>query len=80
VSSEDAFKRLAMFIESIRKEVDTIHNVTRQINIGMQPRTKRSKTRIVERRIDELYDRFQHNRITERDLLRGLSLSLLCEK
>ena len=63
-----------LFIDSIRKEVDTVHDMIRQINSGMQPRTKRSKTRIAERRIDELYDRFRNGRITERDLLRGLSL------
>lgn len=42
---------LCLFVDPIRKEVDTIHDMIRQIHSGMQPRTKRSKTRIAERRI-----------------------------
>ena len=69
-------KRLQKTHPNILLFIDLI----RQIHSGMQPRTKRSKTRIAERCIDELYDRFQNNRITERDLLRGLSLFVVHKK
>ena len=39
----------------------------------MLPRTKRSQTRTSERRIEELYDRFNQNKITVQELLRALS-------
>ncbi|CAF1623485.1 unnamed protein product [Didymodactylos carnosus] len=61
------------FIDSIRKEVDTVHDIIIQINSGMRPRTKRPKSRIVEQRMKELYDRFHNNQITVHDLLRRLS-------
>ncbi|CAF2982191.1 unnamed protein product [Rotaria sp. Silwood2] len=61
------------FIDSIRKEVNTIHDIITQINVGMGPRTKRLKSRITEQRTKELYDRFNNNQITVQELLHGLS-------
>ena len=69
-----------LFIVLIRKAVDTIHDISRQIHSGMLPRKKRAKTRTAGRRIDELYDRFQYKRITERELLRELSLFVAHKK
>jgi len=63
-----------MFIDSLRKEVNTIHDLIIQINSGMGPRTKRSKVRLAEQRTKELYDRFNNNQIHVEELLRGLSL------
>jgi hypothetical protein len=42
----------------------------------MGPRTKRSKTRIVEQRTKELYDRFNNNKITVQTSLSRLSFFL----
>ncbi len=52
--------------------MNTIHDFVRQINSGMQPRTKQSESRIAEQRINELYDRFNNNKITAQYFLRGL--------
>ena len=41
-----------LFIELIRKEEDTVHDIIYQINRGVHLRMKRWKTRIAERRID----------------------------
>ena len=71
---------IRLFIVLIRKEVDTIHDIIYQIHSGMLPRKKRAKTRIAGRLIDELYDRFEHNRITEHELLRELSLFVAHKK
>ncbi|CAF1216598.1 unnamed protein product [Rotaria sp. Silwood1] len=68
------------FIDSIREEVHTIHDLIQQINSGMPPRTKRSQTRTSERRIKELYDRFNQNKITVQELLRGLSFYVANKK
>ena len=62
-----------VFIDSIRKEVDTVHDLIIQVKSGMQPRTKRSNSRIAENRMEELYNRFRNNRITVNELLHGLS-------
>ena len=48
-----------------------MHGIISQVNSGMQPRTKRSKNRLAEQRMKELYDRFQ-KAISIHDLLRGL--------
>ena len=68
------------FIDSIREEVHTILDLIQQINSGMPPRTKRSQTKTSERRIKELYDRFNQNKITVQELLRGLSFYVANEK
>ena len=60
--------------------MDTVHALIDQVNNGMKPATKRSKTRVTERRIEELYTRFKNNRITIDDLLRGLSLFVAHKK
>ena len=61
------------FIDTIRKEVDTIHTLIIQINGGMCPRTKRLLTRIAQDRTNELYDRFNNTAITAQELLHELS-------
>ncbi|CAF1362499.1 unnamed protein product [Rotaria sordida] len=68
------------FMESIKKEINTIHDLILQIDTGMQPRSKRSRSKIAEQRMKELYDRFNNNKITAQDLLRGLSFSVANEK
>jgi hypothetical protein len=67
-------------MDSIRKETNIIHDLILQINSGMQPRSKRSQSKIAEQRIKELYDRFNNNKITAQDLLRGLSFFVANEK
>jgi len=62
-----------LFIDSIRIEVNRVHELIRQINSGMEPRTKGSQSRISEQQIKGLYDRFNSNQITGQDLLQGLS-------
>lgn len=68
------------FIDSIRKEVHTVHDLITQVNCGMQPREKRSQSKIAERRIKELYNRFDHNQITADELLQKLSFFVANEK
>lgn len=69
-----------LFIDSIRNEVNTVHDLIAQIHSGMEPRLKRPKTRLAERRIDELYRRFAADRISARELLRGLSFFVAHKK
>ena len=57
---QKAHPNIWLFVDSIRKKVDTIHDMIRQIHSGMQPRTKRSKTRISERRIISSTIEFRH--------------------
>ena len=54
--------------------MNTVHDIIAQIHSGMEPRLKRPKTRLAERRIEELYRRFAADQISARELLRGLSL------
>ena len=68
------------FIDSIRNEVHTVRDLISQINCGMQPREKRNQSKIVERRIKELYDRFDNNKITVDQLLHQLSFFVANEK
>ena len=77
---QKAHPNIWLFIDSIRKEVSTVHDLITQVNTGMGPRTKRSKSRIAEQRIAELYNRFNDNEITPQDLLRGLSFFVANEK
>jgi hypothetical protein len=56
--------------------VNTIHDLTLQINSGMRPREKRPLSKTVEQRIQELYNRFDNNNIAVRELLRELSFLL----
>jgi hypothetical protein len=67
---------VSLFIDSIRREVNTIHNLILGINSGMRPREKRPLSKTVEETIQELYDRFDKNNIAERELLRELSFLL----
>ncbi len=60
----------------MQKEINTIHDLIRQINRGTQPHTKQSQSTFAEQQIEELYDRFNNNNITAQDLLRGLSVLL----
>ncbi|CAF3352145.1 unnamed protein product [Rotaria sp. Silwood1] len=69
-----------VFMDSLRKEINTIHDLIVQINTGMKPRSKRSQSKIAEQRMKELYDRFNNNKITAQDLLRGLSFFVANEK
>ncbi len=46
----------------------------------MRPRTKRSKSRIAQQRMKELYDRFHNKRILVPELLRGLSFFVAHDK
>jgi hypothetical protein len=66
-----------LFIDAIRKEVNTVHSLIIQINNGMCPRTKRLLTRITRDRTNELYDRFNNNAIIMKELLK--ELSFLCQ-
>lgn len=68
------------FIDAIQKEVDTVHSMINQINSGMPMRMKKTKSRISERRMKELYDRFHEKRMTIEDLLRGLSFFVAHKK
>lgn len=61
------------FIDSLRKEIDTVHTLIYQIQVGMQPRTKRFQSKLMENRIQQLYHRFDSETITVNDLLRGLA-------
>lgn len=67
-------------MDAIRKEVEIVHGIISQVNSGMQPRMKRSKSRLAEQRIQELYDRFQKKTISIHDLLRGLSFYVAHKK
>jgi len=62
-----------LFIDAIRKQVNTVHSLIVQINNGMCPRTKRLLPRIARDRTHELYDRFNNNTITVEELLKELS-------
>ncbi len=62
-----------LFIDSIRNEVHTVHDLICQINSGMRPREKKSQSKIVEQRVKELYNRFYDEKITIESLLRELS-------
>ena len=77
---QKAHPNIWLFIDSIRKEVSIAHDLITQVNTGMQPRTKRSNSRIAEQRITELYNRFNNNQIIPQDLLRGLSFFVANEK
>ncbi|CAF1532431.1 unnamed protein product [Adineta ricciae] len=68
------------FIDSIQNEIDTIHSLVVQIASGMQPQTKRSKSRIVQQRVKELYDRFDNGKISIHDLLHRLSFFVAHEQ
>ncbi|CAF1401753.1 unnamed protein product [Adineta ricciae] len=69
-----------IFMDSIRHETNTIHDLIQQIHSGMPPRTKRSQTRTAQQRMTELCNRFNQNEITMRDLLRGLSFYVANQK
>ena len=62
-----------LFIDSIRNEVHTVHDLISQINSGMQPREKKTQSKLVQQRVKELYDRFQNKKITIESLSRELS-------
>ncbi|CAF4424172.1 unnamed protein product [Rotaria socialis] len=62
-----------VFIDAIQKEVHTVHNLIFQINSGMKPRAKRPKSKIVEQRMKELYERFDNKQIDPQQLLKQLS-------
>ena len=79
-SLQKSHPNIWLFMDSIRKEVHTIHDLIQQINSGMPPRTKRSQTRIAEQRMKELYDRFNQNKITVQELLRSLSFYVANQK
>jgi len=61
------------FIDSIKKEVQTVHDLIAQINCGMRPREKKTQSKLVEGRIRELYNRFDNKTITVESLLQELS-------
>ena len=63
-----------LLVDAIRSKVDIVHDIIVQIGTGTEPREKRPKTRIAERRMEVLYRRFENDQITPRSLLRGLSL------
>jgi hypothetical protein len=50
-----------------------------QVNIGMDPRTKKKNSRIAEQRTNELYNRFNNNQIIVQELLHGLTFSVANE-
>ena len=68
------------FIDSIKNEVHTVHNLISQINSGMTPREKKTQSKIVERRIKELYSRFSQGKITVEELLHQLSFFVTTKK
>jgi hypothetical protein len=68
------------FIDSIKNEVHTVHNLVSQINSGMAPREKKSQSKIVERRTAELYSRFNQGKITVEELLHQLSFFVTTKK
>ena len=59
--------------DTIQKEVYTVHNLIFQINITMKPRAKRSKYKIVEQRMKELYERFDNKEIHPQQFFKQLS-------
>jgi hypothetical protein len=61
------------FIDSIKNEVQTVHDLIAQINSGMRPREKKNQSKIVEGRIRELYSRFDNKKIAVESLLQELS-------
>jgi len=65
--------RVRVFIDTVRKEVNIIHDLIIQISVGMPPRPKRTNTKTAEQRIKGLYHQFHDNQISAPDLLRGLS-------
>ncbi len=70
---EKTYLNIWHFIDSIRKEIDTIHDIITEINIGMGPHTKRLKFRITEQRTKQLYDQFNNNQILVQELLHRLT-------
>ena len=62
-----------LFINSIQNEVHTVHDLIRQINSGMRPREKKTQSKLVEQRVQELYNRFNNKKITVEFLLQELS-------
>ena len=59
-------------MHEIRKEVEIVYGMISQVNNAMQPRTKRSKSKIAEQLMNERYDRFQKKTMAIHNLLRGL--------
>jgi len=68
------------FIDSIKNEVHTVHNLISQINSGMAPREKKVQPKIAERRTKELYSRFNQGKITVEEFLHQLSFFVTNEK
>jgi len=51
-----------LFIDSIRTEAQTVHELIAQIDSGIRIREKKTQSKIVEGRIKELYDRFNNKK------------------
>ncbi len=69
-----------VFIDSIRNEVQTVHDLIAQIDSGMRPREKKTQPNIVEGRIKELYNRFNNKKIKVESLLQELSFFVVHQK
>jgi hypothetical protein len=61
------------FIDSIKNEVQTVHDLIAHINCGMRTREKKTQSKIVEGRMRKLYNRFDNKTITVESLLQELS-------
>ena len=70
---QKAHPNVWVFINSIKNEIQTVHDLISQINSGMRPREKKAQSKVVEQRVKELYQRFNDKKITVDNLLQGLS-------
>jgi hypothetical protein len=60
--------------------VQTVHDLITQIDSGIRPREKKTQSKIVERRLKELYDRFNNKKITVESLLQELNFFVVHQK
>jgi len=58
------------FIKSLKDEVQIVHDSITQINSGMAPQEKKLQSKLVIKRVQELYDRFKNGKITIETLLK----------
>ncbi len=70
---QKAHPSIWIFVNSLKKEIHTAHDLICQINSGMKPREKKTQSKLIEQRIKELYNRFNHQKISVESLLKELS-------
>ncbi len=71
---------ISLFIDSIRNEVPTVHDLITQINSGTRPREKKTQSKIAEGRIKVSYGRFNNKKIKIESLLQELSFFVVHQK